>query len=139
MLAHYCVTRQIYVLDTKLLPKKMQANRKIFKGINHQNWHGLLIYILFCHFVLNVYTLDTTFCSRKCKTHRKILKGINHQIGIVCYYVLFCHKVNRCLARYSPRATTTNHPTNRAPNEPARPGSKWPISGQIWSFLGKKS
>ena len=24
-------------------------------------------------------------------------------------------KVNRCLARYSPRATTTNQPTNRAP------------------------
>ena len=36
------------------------------------------------------------------------------------------HKVNRCLARYSPRATTINQPTNRAPspNEPARPGSK---------------
>ena len=30
------------------------------------------------------------------------------------------HKVNRCLARYSPRATTTSQPTNRAPNEPAR-------------------
>ena len=28
-------------------------------------------------------------------------------------------KVNRCLARYSPRATTTNRPTNRAPNKPA--------------------
>ena len=50
------------------------------------------------------------------------------------------HKVNRCLARYSPRATTTNQPTNRATNELARPGPKWPkmpISGQIWSFLGK--
>ena len=33
-------------------------------------------------------------------------------------------KVNRCLARYSPRATATNQPTNRAPNEPARPGPK---------------
>ena len=31
------------------------------------------------------------------------------------------HKVNRCLARYSPR-TTTDQPTNRAPNEQARPG-----------------
>merc|ERR1712012_732927 len=30
-------------------------------------------------------------------------------------------KVNRCLARYSPRATTTNRPTNRAPNKPAWP------------------
>ena len=29
------------------------------------------------------------------------------------------YKVNRCLARYSPRATTTSQPTNRAPNEPA--------------------
>ena len=34
------------------------------------------------------------------------------------------YKVNRCLARYSPRATTTNQPTNRAPNEPAKPGQK---------------
>ena len=34
------------------------------------------------------------------------------------------HKVNRCLAIYSPRATTTNQPTNRAQNEPARPGTK---------------
>ena len=52
------------------------------------------------------------------------------------------NKVNRCLARCSPCATTTNQPTNKAPNEPARPGPKWPkmpISGQIWSPLGKKS
>ena len=28
------------------------------------------------------------------------------------------HKVNRCLARYSPRATTTNRPINRALNKP---------------------
>ena len=50
------------------------------------------------------------------------------------------HKVNRCLARYSLRATTTNRPTNRAPNKPAWPGPNWPkmpILGQIWSFLGK--
>ena len=32
------------------------------------------------------------------------------------------HKVNRCLARYSPRATTTNRPTNRALNKPAWSG-----------------
>ena len=32
------------------------------------------------------------------------------------------YKVNRCLARYSPRATTTNQPTNRALNKPAWPG-----------------
>ena len=37
------------------------------------------------------------------------------------------------------RSTTTKQPTNRAPNEAARPGPKWPkmpLSGQIWSFLG---
>ena len=52
------------------------------------------------------------------------------------------YKVNRCLARYSPRATTTNRPANRAPNKPAWPGPyqpKMPVLGQIWSFLGKKS
>ena len=45
------------------------------------------------------------------------------------------HKVNRCLARYTPRATTTNQSTNRAPNEPAPPGPKW-TKMPIW---GKKS
>ena len=30
-------------------------------------------------------------------------------------------KVNRCLARYSPRTTTTNQPTYRAPNQPESP------------------
>ena len=47
-------------------------------------------------------------------------------------------KVNRCLARYSPRATTTNRPTT---------GHWISLHGlalivqkcQIWSFLGKKS
>ena len=29
------------------------------------------------------------------------------------------HKVNRCLARYSPRATTTSQPTTRTLNKPA--------------------
>ena len=57
-------------------------------------------------------------------------------------YIYKLHKVYRCLARYSPRATTTNRPTNRALNKPAWPGPyqpKMPILGQIWSFLGKKS
>ena len=37
---------------------------------------------------------------------------------VVC---LTLDKVNRCLARYSPRTTTTNQPTHRAPNKPTRP------------------
>ena len=41
-------------------------------------------------------------------------------------------KVNRCLARYSPRATTTNQPTNRAPNGPARPGKNAKF-GRSWA------
>ena len=36
---------------------------------------------------------------------------------ILEYSKTMIYKVNRCLARYSPRATTTNQPTNRAPNE----------------------
>ena len=39
----------------------------------------------------------------------------------LCHPVSY-NKVNRCLARYSPRATTTNRPTNRALNKPAWPG-----------------
>ena len=50
--------------------------------------------------------------------------GCFHRDYIV---VFFCetgvyNKVNRCLARYSPRATTANRPTNRALNKPAWPG-----------------
>ena len=50
------------------------------------------------------------------------------------------NKVNRCLARYSPHATTTNQPTNRAPNEPARPmWSRKHILGQKRLLLGQTS
>ena len=41
------------------------------------------------------------------------------------------YKVNRCLARYSPRATTTSQPTNRAPNEPAM--NKNAKFGRFWA------
>ena len=44
------------------------------------------------------------------------------------------HKVNRCLARYSPHATTTSQPTKKAPNEP-----NMHILGQIWPFLRPKN
>ena len=54
------------------------------------------------------------------------------------------YKVNRCLARYSPRATTTKRPTNRAPKMSAWPGPNWPkmpnlvVFGQkILFFTGK--
>ena len=44
-------------------------------------------------------------------------------------------KVNRCLARYSPRAATTNWPTNRALNKPAWPGPNW-TKNQFWAKFG---
>ena len=51
-------------------------------------------------------------------------------------------KVNRCLARYSLRATATNQPINRAPNELARP-IFWAKFGLFWAknsfFLLEKS
>ena len=53
-----------------------------------------------------------------------VFKQINledTQCLVLLYFDLLerSHKVDRCLARYSPRATTTSQPTNRAPNEPA--------------------
>ena len=54
------------------------------------------------------------------------------------YFQSIYYKVNRYLARYSPRATTTNQPTNRATNEPERSnhilGQKWPFSVQTIQF-----
>ena len=46
------------------------------------------------------------------------------------------YKVNSCLASYSPRPTTSNQPTYRAPNEATKP-----ICDQesIWPFLGQTS
>ena len=60
-------------------------------------------------------------------------------LGIIKIRIrIIYYKVNRCLARYSPRATTTNQPTNRAPNEPARPifaqeSILWGKNGRFWA------
>ena len=61
-------------------------------------------------------------CSQGIKRSRskKIHSSINVQSILSDDKVI--HKVNRCLARYSPRTTTTNRPTNRALNKPAWPG-----------------
>ena len=50
--------------------------------------------------------------------------------------IFWQNKVNRCLARYSPRATTTNWPTNRAPKKPAWPDPNRPKC-QFWAKLGR--
>ena len=56
------------------------------------------------------------------------------------------HKVNKCLARYSPRATTISQPTTRTPNEPAMNKNanfgpnlailKMCKNGNIWPKIG---
>ena len=109
--------------------------------------------------------LDLGLDTRLSPLAQQFVKVFRHQCGETVWRCIFGHvpspfamdifdnlslmahstcldKVNRCLARYSPRATTTNWPTNRAPKKPAWPGPnlpKMPILGQIWSFLGKKS
>ena len=69
------------------------------------------------------------------------------QMQFCCYFIRFSlsyeiHKANRCLARYSPRATS--QPINRAPNEPAMVrnanfGPNWVVFGQKILFLLEKS
>ena len=66
---------------------------------------------------------------------------------VIPAYECVINKVNRCLARYSPRATTTNPPTNRAPKKPAWPkwtknanfGPNLVVFGQKSFFLLEKS
>ena len=87
------------------------------------------------------YTAPFKHMSHSLRWSEKITKPFHQQSQKKIKPPIHENKVNWCLARYSPRATTTNQPTNRAPNEPARPGPKWskmPISGQIWPFWGQK-
>ena len=68
--------------------------------------------------------------------------GFNVHIIYIMYNIIY--KVNRCLARYSPRAKTTSQPNNRAPNEPAmvrnaKFGPNLVVSGQKILFLLEKS
>ena len=57
--------------------------------------------------------ISSTFCGA-----HSVPKG-SSAAQVCSHHVYFYYKVNRCLARYSLRATTTNRPTNRATNEPA--------------------
>ena len=61
-----------------------------------------------------MFTKKEKVVFQRCRSQGEIAS-----LGVKSFY-----KVNRCIARYSPRATTANQPTNRAPNEPARPGPK---------------
>ena len=54
------------------------------------------------------------------------------------------NQVNRCLARDSLRATTTNQTTNRAPNDQARPicaqeSIFWGKNGRFWPNIKQES
>jgi len=52
-------------------------------------------------------------------SYKWILGNSQQQGAFYSHFDFKFSKVNRCLARYSPRATTTSQPINRAPNEPA--------------------
>ena len=54
--------------------------------------------------------------------HKKEIIDTTSTIAEINSSSCLIYKVNRCLARYSPRATTTNRLTNRALNKPAWPG-----------------
>ena len=60
-----------------------------------------------------------------------IIKVYYHDNNHHCLKAL-PYKVKRCLARYSPRTTTTNQPTNRAQNKPSGP-----VCAQESIFWGK--
>ena len=82
----------------------------------------------------NWHPIDTQVSNRPGLLYISAPGGANE----VC--ILPKNKVNRCLARYSPHATTTNRPTNRAPNKPAWPSPNWPkmpILGQFGRFWAK--
>ena len=86
-----------------------------------QNWHFWSIrarpcWLIWCSVGGLVGGRGAWAVSRK-KPIYFILFGPVAKITILIHSVLY--KVNRFLARYSPRATTTNRTTNRAPNESA--------------------
>ena len=122
-----------FVLDRD--PARIVKETYLYWNSSFTFWQKLS-WIFFCY-VFHPFVLKNNFSIR-------IRQGLPRRH--TCYWIpslcFFIYKVNRCLARYSPRATTTSRPTIRAPNKPAWPGHNWPkmpILGQIWSFLGKKS
>ena len=77
-------------------------------------------------------------------TNMIVTKSGNIWDTTIMLIILNSNKVNRCLTRYSPRATTTSQPINRAPNEPAmvrnaKFGPNLVVSGQKILFLLEKS
>ena len=79
-------------------------------------WRGL-----HCNALFNVHHLQYTSRSDS-GSPCMWLSSHRHTPAMETSDVMLVYKVNRCLARYSPRATTTNRPANRAPKKPAWPG-----------------
>ena len=75
-----------------------------------------------------LFKCDYSECSKIFASRSGLYNHKKAHSRVVTYMCKHCsesfnlNKVNRCLARYSPRATTTNRPTNRALNKPAWPG-----------------
>ena len=78
------------------------------------------------------YIQNFPLCRIQLNQHQRV-SNIYQNIQNTLSYL---YKVNRCLARYSPSATTTNRPSNRAPNKPAWPGPNWPKC-QFWAKFGR--
>ena len=117
-------------------------------------FYTLLLFALICqsfnwsscavHFLAIFLVMEKVFAiSQHKKSQIVIIKG-NWRKGQKYYSgrdilikpflsLLLLYKVNRCLARYSPRATTTNWPTNRAPKKPAWPGPYRPKNANFWA------
>ena len=78
--------------------------------------------------VFSCFGYQFTLCNRLRTYNDPAKSAVHYRNGVfhlTATEILRMHKsnkVNRCLARYSPRATTTNRPTNRALNKPAWPG-----------------
>ena len=113
--------------------------------ISYQLSYTTYIYYIRHHLIIIIYniiilkTIITT-CKISCSPFaqtpatsppsRSLLDKSTMHLGISSHHLhpnhphhnLTIHKVSRCLARYSPRATTTNRPTNRTPKKPAWPG-----------------
>ena len=83
-----------------------------FSTTNENNKNPAVFFIIFSNKIPSFFLV--------CYFPAHIQAPITHLLTSTTHHSIY--KVNRCLARYSPRATTTNRLTNRAPNKPAWPG-----------------
>ena len=105
---------------------------------HHKSSQSQLVDEISLQNVSDIFSLPPLFlCSRSLPTSStSSLTSALYKAGRISKPIFIVsidiYKVNRCLARYSPRATTTTQPTNWAPNEPASPGKNAKL-GRSWA------